>query len=335
MNTIWPFIGNDHAFNFLSKSIKANKLAQTYIFKGISNVGKTRAATQFAKILLCNSKNNIKPCGACLSCENLTTLKESNSDLYILKKDSDKKDISTEQVRDFIHNLSMSSFNNGYKIGIIKSAHHLNSSGFNALLKTLEEPNKKVIIILTTSSVTKIPMTIISRSQILRFKSVGQNLIYDLLIDKYKAERSEAKNLSHMCLGKPAIAIKLLENKEYQTKYINNINIFVDFNTSTLEIKLKKIEEIFPQKQEASVANLIAQKLIEAWLALLRDCLLLKFNQKIYVQHTMISEKLNTIQKNKSIGELLNIQTILKKSNRYLACNVSPKNVFDYIAINI
>ena len=55
----------------------------------------------------------------------------------------DKKNISIEQIRDFIRVLNMSSFAGGYKIGVVKHAELLSTEAANALLKTLEEPKEK------------------------------------------------------------------------------------------------------------------------------------------------------------------------------------------------
>ncbi len=330
----WPFIGNKHVTNFLANSIINKRLAQVYIFSGISNVGKARTGIHLAKILLCQSFDAQKSCNNCNSCLKFEKNIKNHSDLFILKKEVDKKNISTEQVREFIRNLRMSSFADGYKIGIIKSAHHLNINGFNALLKTLEEPQKKVIIILTTSDIDIIPKTIQSRAQNLIFKSIHQNLIHDLLINKHNCEKAEAKNISKMCLGRPAIAIKLLENKEYYSKYLDNINAFLDFNTKNLEHKFSFIDKIISKKQTAQESANIIFKLIEAWQTLVRDCLLINYSQRNFVQHSLIINELELVQKKRSVNELLNLNNTLKKAKKYLVSNVSPRNILEYIAVN-
>lgn len=334
-NIKWPLIGNSHVFKFLSKTITSQKLAQTYIFSGLSNVGKTKVATHFAKILLCKNNQENPPCNECVSCKKVTQSQISHPDLHILKKEPDKKNTSIDQVRSFIRELKISSYANNYKIGIIKNADNLNINGFNALLKTLEEPNEKVIIILTTKNLSLIPKTIISRAQTLRFKPVNQDLIYDLLINNYNAERADALNYSRMCLGKPAIAIKLLENKEYFNKYYSNITAFIEFNKTNISERFQKIEQIIPAKTPTSEAVQITTKLINAWLALTRDCLLLKLSQVNYVQHTILKNELTLIEKQLSQTLLLNTTATLQKAKKYLTSNVSPKNVLEYIAINL
>ena len=57
----------------------------------------------------------------------------------------------------------------------------LSKAAFNALLKTLEEPNKNTVFILATTEVEKIPPTILSRCQMINFKTLSKSsLIHNL-----------------------------------------------------------------------------------------------------------------------------------------------------------
>ncbi|HPY99512.1 MAG TPA: DNA polymerase III subunit delta', partial [bacterium] len=136
----WPPIGQDKVVAFLEKSLVSGKLAQTYIFAGPKDLGKSSLALAFARNLWQSDR------GAAGS-GNFESL---NSDLYILEKDDDKQVIGVEATRNFIKRLGLSSFMNSYKIGIIKEAETLSSESQSALLKTLEEPRAQVVIILLT-----------------------------------------------------------------------------------------------------------------------------------------------------------------------------------------
>ncbi len=138
----------------------SGKLAQTYVFAGPRDLGKSSLALAFARNLWRQDR------GVEVSQDDFTSL---NSDLYILDKEPEKKQISVEQARDFIKRLSLSSFSNSYKIGIIKEATTLSIEAQNALLKTLEEPKDKVIIILLIEDTSVLMPTILSRSQVLYF----------------------------------------------------------------------------------------------------------------------------------------------------------------------
>lgn len=146
---------NLYILNFLDKLILADKTTGSFIFSGPKGSGKKDAALYFAQKIIKNPRSLA-----------------NHPDVFFLEKDKDKKNISIESVRHLIGKLSLSA-SLGKKIAIIQDADNLNINGFNALLKTLEEPKKNTTIILITKDLDKILPTIISRSQVLRFKNVN------------------------------------------------------------------------------------------------------------------------------------------------------------------
>ena len=160
----WPLVGNFQIIEFLERSIVNDKVAGTYIFNGPDNLGKTTVARYFAQCLLCQNRQSGQgnlPCGQCPSCLQFQVrdqellsgidqeeIADAHGDFHIIKRAKDKKNITVEQVREFINILSMSSFLGFYKIGLIKHAESLSLEGANALLKTLEETKDLVVIIL-------------------------------------------------------------------------------------------------------------------------------------------------------------------------------------------
>jgi len=201
----WPEIGNDNLIEFLDRSLFQKKLAQTYIFAGPEDLGKSTMALAFARNLILSDRQEVRD------------FSSVNSDLHILNREPGKKNISIEAVRDFIKMLSLSSFLNSYKIGIIKGAETLSSEAASALLKTLEEPRDKVIIILLTSSVDLLMPTIVSRSQVLYFYPVAFDIIYDYLVKELNLKRGEAKNMAALAAGRPLLAVKFAENEADKT----------------------------------------------------------------------------------------------------------------------
>ncbi len=352
----WPFVGNNHIIEFLSKSILNNNISQSYIFLGPNNLGKTTIANYFAKSLLCRQMENkdgkaeiILPCNNCPSCSQFRDSVSSSDnlagdsdnpvnimhgDFHLIKRAKDKKDISIGQIREFINILSMSSFLGTYKIGIIKNADSLNEKAANALLKTLEEPKDKVVIILTAASAKSIPETIISRSQVLNFYSVKADIIYDYLIKNYNAPRSAAKNLSRLCLGRPALAVKFFENKEFYNNYIEKVDVFLNFINQDVNKRFDNIKGLLTQDSNQESAK-TAFKAIDIWKGLARDFLLMELGEIDLIQHQIVSDKLDRQRGNIWIDKLLDWFKILSEGEEYLKANVNPELVLENIAANI
>jgi len=332
----WPLVGNNHIIEFLSKSIINNKVAGSYIFCGPDNLGKTTVANYFARSLVCqNSEKGAGslPCGECQDCQQVE--KGVHGDIHLIKKEKDKKNISIEQVREFIRTLGMSSFLNPYKIGVVKHAEYLSSEAANALLKTLEEPRKRVIIILVTTDITALPTTIVSRSQILKFNPVKAGIIYDYLVKEYQAKRSLAKDFSRLCLGRPALAVKFLEDEEFFDIYLKRARVFLQFSGQDINKRLASIEELIGTKASGQESVRIAKRIIEIWQGLVRDLLLLEFGQDGLIQHLLFIDELNKLKTRIKIGDLLNLLKNLRQVEEYLSANVNPKLVLENVAVGI
>jgi DNA polymerase III subunit delta' len=329
----WPLVGNGHIFEFLTKNLAKKNISGSYIFAGPANLGKATAANFFARGLVCEAKGQpILPCGKCPAC--LEAAKNIHSDIYLIKKEPDKKNISIEQIRDFIRNLSMSSFLNSYKVGIIKGAENLSEGAVNALLKTLEEPKIKVVIILTVIDLDSLPKTIISRSQILKFRSVASDIIYDELIKNYKASRSQAKNFSRLSAGRPALALKFMEDEEYYENYQAYAKAFIGLLNSDVNERFEAIENILGVQARGQEAVNKAAGVIDIWQNLARDLMLMELNLTDLIQHEAFIKELEAVKNRFNLPALLNFINILKQSRKYLAANVNPKLALENAAVS-
>ena len=345
-NHKWPLIGNEHIIDHLDRLLEKENLSGTYIFLGPQNMGKTTLAYSLARNVLCEARGKGKefPCGECSACSQLGELntKEGqegfgvlHGDFHVIKKDPEKKNISIEQVREFIKTLGMSSFLNSYKIGVIKDADKLGTEAANALLKTLEEPKQKVIVILIASELENIPDTIASRSQVLKFSPVQTSVLYDHLLEKYNIGRDVAKELSHLSLGRPALARKFLEDKEFYEEYMSRAKIFLNFFGSGINIRFKELEELLGKRAGGQESAREALGTLECWIGIVRDLILLRSGNESYIQHEMLSGSLEKIGKKFSYSELLRMYEMLQKGKKEIEANVNPSLVLENIATYI
>ncbi|MFH1522430.1 MAG: AAA family ATPase [Patescibacteria group bacterium] len=352
----WPLVGNEHIIDFLSRSIINDKIAGSYIFLGPEDLGKTTVANYFAKSLLCEDKDKGDvplPCKKCPSCRQFnfpSSMSPSmervesefniiHGDYHLIKRKKEKKNISIEQIREFIRSLSMSSFLNSYKIGVIKEADNLSLGAANALLKTLEEPKEKVVIILIVSNIEALPSTITSRSQVLNFYPVKSDIIYNYLVENHKTSRSIAKNLSRLAVGRPALAIKFLEDKIFYSEYIDKVNVFLNFLTQGINERIMEIERMVGKQIYGQEPVDLALNIIEIWEGLARDFLLLNFGHNNLIQHEVVADKLEKVKDKFGFTysgiNLLKIVKTLKIGKEYLKANVNPRLVLENIAVSI
>ena len=98
----------------------------------------------------------------------LQTDRELHPDWINVRPSDESRQIRIEQVRELGQELALTSHQGGYKVGVVSPADLLNRFAANALLKTLEEPPQRTVLILVATQPSRLPATILSRCQRVR-----------------------------------------------------------------------------------------------------------------------------------------------------------------------
>ena len=258
-NNIFSF--NEEVNTLLERIIRSKSFTNGYIFCGAEGVGKKKAAFQFIKEIFKKSsfsdriEENIYNHPDFLIIEPISLLetKVSKSGSEIIK---------VAQIRSIKNFLGQKSITSEKKIVLIIDAHLLNEAAANCLLKTLEEPSNGIFILLT-SKLNILLDTIISRCQIVRFRSLSAKRITSISKEyldplKYSINRKlNVQDLINSANGSPG---QLLKNIEIWNELSDEITIKLGAPlTNSLEIlELSKlITEKLEVYQQIVLINLI------------------------------------------------------------------------------
>jgi len=118
------------------------------------------------------------------------------------------KNIKIEQIRNLIHEMSLTRKYNRLKIAAIYPAESMNKSSANALLKTLEEPAAQVLILLLTQCRGRLPVTLRSRCQTWTIKPPPTGLSLEWL-NKQGIDAEMAQKYLQFAAGDPLLALHL------------------------------------------------------------------------------------------------------------------------------
>jgi DNA polymerase-3 subunit delta' len=208
-------IGQDRAVKLLREMISEDHVNGSYLFIGPRGVGKRATAIEFAKAVNCEKKQQ-DACEECVSCAKINS--SNHPDVSIIGAEKESSFIKIDKIRNIIYQASMKPYEARKKIFIITNAEDMNEESQNALLKILEEPRENQIFILTTSRISGILPTVISRCKAVKFNLLSQVQIQRFLVEKRGFEESEAVLFSHMALGSLGRAISFKENDEIRER---------------------------------------------------------------------------------------------------------------------
>ena len=203
--------GHDAAKAELIDAFTTGRLHHGWMFKGTRGIGKFRLAMQFA--------------AAILSGDNITLDMDENDhiahlmrngshpDLRIVQcpfddKGKQKAEIPVSTLRELIKFFSLRPAMGGWRVAIIDSLDELNRNGENAILKTLEEPPPKCLIILIVHGEAQVLPTIRSRCRVLRLEQLDK-LDAEKALENIGLSPDDAKETLGYAPGRPGIALKL------------------------------------------------------------------------------------------------------------------------------
>lgn len=155
---------HDAARQKLQAAVDASRLPHALLVHGPVGVGKQRLAGAVAAALLCGGRGDrLEACGDCPDCA--LNRAGSHPDLHWIRPEEDRRTISVDQVRDATEQLGMTSMRRGYRIAIVSPADSMTRNAQNALLKTLEEPAARTLLVLVTARPCELLPTLRSRCQ--------------------------------------------------------------------------------------------------------------------------------------------------------------------------
>lgn len=331
----WPIVGHSNIVSYLQKGLEGQRVSHAYLFVGLQHIGKTIMAENFVNSLICENFHSNKgsvPCGECQCCRQVSN--QVHPDVAWLGREVNektgklKKNISIEQIRTLQNRLSLHSFLNSYKVAVINEAETLSLEAANSLLKTLEEPTPKTVIVLLTTTVSALPRTVISRCQILNFLPVSTEEIFNHLLS-LKIDRKKAKTISELSFGRPGTAINYIEQPEDYNDFQASAKQFLTLMKSDLSSRFKMIGELVDLKNVGLV-----KETLNTWSKVIRDLILIRYLAENLISNSKLLPELQPLATSYSSDDLMSFMRDVNLSQRYLAANVNPKLTLENLVLN-
>jgi len=193
-------LGQDAVVERFVRAAALGRIAGSYLFIGQPGVGKSTTALAIAKSLLCERpRAGLVSCGGCASCVQADA--GSHPDIDVVAKPPDRATIPLEALigspehrmrEGLCWRLLLRPALGGRKVAIILDADHLSDEAANCLLKTLEEPPDRAVIILVGTALERQLPTIRSRCQVVRFRPLDEQAVARIIGSECEAGALQA-----------------------------------------------------------------------------------------------------------------------------------------------
>ena len=174
------------------------------LFTGIDGIGKATTALALAMALNCQSDGR-EACGQCRNCRRIAAGLHPD----VIRLSPGGAFLRIGQIRELLATLAMKPYEARRRVVVIGDAHKMTPAAGNALLKVLEEPPQRTVLVLTALQASDLLPTIVSRCQHLRFQPLGGALIAALLVDRHGVAAQDAAVLSALSGGSISRALAL------------------------------------------------------------------------------------------------------------------------------
>ncbi len=291
-------VNQNHVRQILTRTADRDQLPNSYLFCGPEGVGKWVAALALTAYLNCADKKDGDSCGACPACRQIQKLQYPNLHIAIPTppSKSDKEElenyweilkqkiaepyslitgrrqmsIPVATVREMRRNLAQKAPLAGKRVVIIEQMDRMMMTSADALLKLVEEPPAKTLIIITTSHAEKLLPTIVSRCRQVRFAHLPEEKIAGHLAEYAGLSETKATLLARLARGSLGQALYLAAGDHEQDREVAKLIFKGMFHARAIDL-IAEAADILPYNDRFRLNCIIG-----FWQTLFRDIIVLK-----------------------------------------------------------
>ena len=314
-------LGQERAVTQLRKALQSDRLAHAYLFHGPNGTGKKLAALQFAKALYCTAAI-ADACGACTTCHKIAS--RNHPDVLVIEPEG--ASVRIEAIRRIQNHLSYKPYESQRTTIIIDGCELLTLPASHALLKTLEEPPGNALLLLLTGRKEALPLTILSRCQLLPFQPLAPQHIASIL-SQQGVDDETARAAASLVEGS-LDAFSETEPAQILAKRQAAYTLLSDALGA-------KDSSLFSKARQFAGRREQCEELLR-WLELLcRDMVVLKVAPAISLYNQDVRAELNELARPLAHERLLDTCDLIEQLRHYLAMNVNPQLVFERLLVHL
>lgn len=266
MDKNWNMLGHEWAVDLLKGHLVNGGMRHAYLLTGPQGVGRRTLALRVAQGLNCPQPAAPgHPCGTCHTCQRIERMQ--HPDLVVVQAEEGSSTLKVDQIRALQSGLALAPYEAPYKIALLLRFEEANPNAANALLKTLEEPPRQVILFVTAQDTEALLPTVVSRCETIRLRPLALDVVSEGLQHKWELPIEQAHLLAHISNGRPGYALNLHRNPDA----LENRQQWLDDHQRLLSAS--RVERFRYAEQLAQDKTRLKETLT-IWMSLWRDILL-------------------------------------------------------------
>lgn len=322
-------IGHEWAIKILARHIAKDNPRHAYLLSGPTGVGRRTLALRLSQALNCsNSDETGKPCFRCRNCLELERMQ--HPDLSIVQTERRGDILRVEQIRELQRSLALAPYQAKFRIAILLRFEEANDNASNALLKTLEEPPEKVILILTANCAESLLPTIVSRCEVINLRPLPVAELASELLTKRNIPAEQANLLARLSNGCPGLAIQYQRQPD-----------LLQHRNQALEELLRLLKASYAERfayadtirQESNKDDLPA--LLDIWISFWRDILLCTANASTEFTNLEREQDIRRLSTLFNLQSLERIIVSIGRIRNLLTYNINPRLAVEDLLLDL
>lgn len=327
-------------YSLLFSLLKKGTVPHAFLFTGIKGIGKRTAAKTFAMACNCRKYDpdigdqaiaeaddflRLAVCGQCSSCKKI--LSGNHPDISLIEPSGPF--IRIAPIRELCRVLSLKPYQADMRVAIIADAQSMNPEAGNALLKMLEEPPDRTVLILTAAQEEDLLPTLVSRCRHLRFHPIPQERLRTFLIEKQGISSDEADLAARLAQGSYSKALAIsrgswLKRRKWLIRELECLTAGAAEESGRLLVlaeKLSKHKDRIPDDLE----------IIRTWL---RDALICKYDPEKIINRDL-TERIRNLSQRTSSDSLLSKLKALESAQKNLRTNANSRLTMEVMLMRL
>jgi DNA polymerase-3 subunit delta' len=329
----WGMIGHAWAVDLLQKHLIGGQVRHAYLFTGPDGLGKRTLALRFAQALDCPEARDGEPCGECRACRLVGA--GTHPDLHVVSRLEGESQLQIDQVRELERQLALAPREAAWRIALLVDFHEASAPASNALLKTLEEPASRVVLLLTAESAEALLPTIVSRCEVLPLRTLRAGEVQTAL-EQGGVDRDRARLIGALSGGRPGLALRMAGDEGWLERRLQHVEDLRRLLRAPRVERFAYVEGLVGgRKEEFESRRRKAMEVLEVWLSLWRDALILHHGAEAGLANPDREVDLRAVAADLDGGTLAGTALAMERTLEAVRKNANPQLALETLMLDL